>query len=176
MEDDMKRFELDDEQTTRLLSLGLESEISEGLPLEGESREELLLELLSGTLPVDPQLIQSLPAALKTLSHGLRSVSGEPIGILLLDSQTSVSVIEKIKDYAKKLGKPADSQAKHDAILALYHAAIASGLVFHDKRVTQHGFAELAQAFASLDQQEWIPRDLIKLFGQAGRICQERKA
>ena len=87
MEDSSEKFELTIEQSTHLLRLSLES-VDVKNKADQKNRTDLLIDMLSSKLPVNPALFESLPEVLKPLSNELDTVSGLPLGKLLLDPQT----------------------------------------------------------------------------------------
>jgi len=155
---------LNDGQKSRLLGFALDADKVVRPLDENEQRGDLLCDLLRCPLPVrevacDP----SVPAA--SSSHaGLRSVFGPCIRELLLDPKTDVATLQRIKDYAKTLGRDAGSEVEKDVFLAVYFAAIAAAMVFHDKRITEHRDQDLTQFLDSVAHAAWMPSDLKGLF------------
>lgn len=174
MENDVKHPELSGEQKARLLRLGLDSEDTAGAIGAEDRKAHLLFDVLATPLPVDPALIDSLPAILKPLCRQLKSVAGEPLGKLLQDPQVGLSVLERIKEYAKELGGSTKSQVERDVALVIYYAAIAGALLHHDKRITQYSYADLKDSFEALSKQTWIPQDLTEMFTRAFEHCKEK--
>jgi hypothetical protein len=173
MNKESENIDLTAKQRTRLLSLGLSSEVFEGSTDLEEKKADLLYDILTRTLPVDGYIIDSLPPVLRGVSDKLHSVAGELLGDLLQNPKTDISVIEKIKDYAKESGTYNKSKAETDAFLAIYYAAIASALLFHNKRITQHSYKDLKQFFFSFTKKSWVLEELKILFKRAEEYCQK---
>ena len=174
MNERRKKFELTAKQKSRLLSLGLGGKQAyEESDIEQE-KANLLHDMLANTLPVDTTVVNSLPDALKSLCQELRSVAGEPIGNLLQESQTDISVIKKIRDYAKQLGTSTDSKTKHDVTVVIYLAAIAHALLFNNEKITQYSYAELKHSFSLLHEEKWIFREFSRLFEKACQYCDNK--
>jgi len=173
MDDRSKLFDLNKEQKTRLLGLGLKKEPMENQHTADSEKSDLLLDLLATSLPVDPAQVSVLPDILIPLCQELTSVAGEPLGKLLFDSNTDVSTFKKIKDYAKDFGTSTSlkSDILRDVALTIYYAAIAGALVFHDSKITKNSYKELVRSFESLCKQEWISKDLMRLFENARQSC-----
>ncbi len=173
MADESENFDLDPEQKTVLFSMAhkpgdfvSESEMN-------DNRTNLLLELLADTLPVDENHVAILPDILKTICQDLHSVAGEPLGKLLLDSQTNLGILTKIKDYSKHIGVTEKPKDEHDVALVIYYWAIANALLYHQERITDFSSDELKNSFDSLCNQPWIPKNIVRLLAQASEQCTE---
>ena len=173
MDKEPENLDLTSNQKTRLLSLGRSSKASETSVDLKEKKADLLYDILTRTLPVDQSIVDSLPPVLRGLTSKLSSVAGEPLGKLLKNPKTHISVIKKIKFYAKESGASSKSKAESDIFLAIYYAAIASALLFHNKTITQHLHEDLEQFFLSFTKKSWIPEDLKILFKKANEHCQK---
>lgn len=163
-------LKLTDEQKTRLLSFALEPGRSSAPPDEDEQKGDLLCDILRCPLPG----AERLSGTTKGVSQGFRSVSGSSLGELLRDAETSITVLRRIKEYAKALGRTADSEAEKEVFLALYSAAIAAALTSHGTKITEHPDCDLLQFFDTYASATWIPEDLLRLFRDAAKRCQER--
>ena len=93
------------------------------------------------------------------------------MGGVLLDSETGLDVLETIKDYGKKLVAGKDSEAEHAVSTAIYFAAIASALLFHDQKITSYTYPALAEAFSTLIDKQWLAPELARHLAKARRLC-----
>jgi hypothetical protein len=59
--------------------------------------------------------------------------------------------------------------------MTIYYAAIASSLVHHNEKISQHSYETLGQSFMELAEKKWMALELVQLFSQANRMCQEKK-
>jgi len=174
MDDRSQDFDLTKDQKSRLLNLGLRSRPCELGTDERERKTDMLYDVLAQPLPINSSVADSLPAVVRGLSSRLQSLAGQPIGNLLQNPGTDMAIILRIKEYAKKSGTSTDSQEKSDVFLAVYYAAIASALVFHNQKITQHSYSDLKHFFCSFAQNDWILDELISLFNHARRCCLEK--
>ena len=174
MEEPLKKFELNVEQSTNLLRLCRNADEQRTDETQEKNRASVLLDVLGSKLPVNPALLESLPPVLRALSEELKSVSGLPLGDLLQDSQTKIAFIRRIKDFAKELGSSAKDKVERDVALAVYFAAIAVALVFHDVRISQYSYKELAQSFETLAEHDWTTLSLANLYKEARKYCARR--
>jgi len=175
MDDKSQDFDLTHSQKSRLLSLGLKSR-PHGLSTDKDERKaDMLYDVLTRTLPVDPSLVGSLPPIMKGLSCRLRSLAGQPIGELLQDPATDITTIKKIKQYAKNSGTSSSSEAQSDVFMAVYYAAIGSALIFYGEKITQHSNADLERFFYSFTEKKWVLGELRGLFKKAQEYCQEER-
>ena len=174
MDKKSRDFDLNRSQKSRLLSLGISSKPHKQSTDKVERKEDMLYDVLMRTLPVEPLVVESLPSVIKGLSHRLHSLAGQPIVELLKNPATDIDTIRKIKQYAKESGTATDSEDKKDVFLAVYYAAIASALIFHNQKITQHSYSDLQHFFSSFVQNDWILDELVSLFSRAQEYCLEK--
>lgn len=174
MKDSPKKFDLSIEQSTNLLKLALESDQNKKTPDTEKDRAGLLLDTLSSKLPINPALLESLPAVLRSLSEELQSVSGLPLGKLLQNPKTKTTLLRRIKDFGKELGTSANNEIERDVALAIYYAAIAGALVFHNVKISEYSYKQLEQYFVTLSKHVWIPPSLAGLYKNAYKYCRQK--
>lgn len=102
-----------------------------------------------------------------------QSVFGPSLGRLLADPETPITVLRRIKEYAKDLGRRAESDTDKEVFLALYFGAIAVALTSHETKITEHSNTDLFQFFSTYASATWVPKDFLRLFCDAARHCQE---
>lgn len=173
MKDSPKKFELNIEQSTNLLKLALESNQNEKTQDKEKDRAELLLDILASKLPINPALLESLPDVLRSLSEELQSVSGLPLGKLLQNYKTKTTLLRRIKDFGKELGTSANDEIERDVALAIYFAAIAGALVFHNVKISEYSYKQLEQSFETLSKHPWIPPNLAGIYKKACKSCRK---
>jgi len=169
-----QKRQLDADQSTRLLRLGLQHDGGQTKQDTEKKREDLLYDMLASPLPADLALLESLPALIRALSEELHSVSGMPLADLLRNPQTKPTLLRRIKEHAKETGKSAKNKTEREAALVLYYAAIATALLLHNVKISGHPFQELEQSFGTLSKHKWIPSDLRQLFKKARRYCRDK--
>jgi hypothetical protein len=49
---------------------------------------------------------------------------------------------------------------------------MASVMVYHDKKISQHSYAALGDAFVLLIDKSWMDPELVGLFSKARGLCQ----
>ena len=163
------------ERLAQLLAMGLRDHDSGGNPGDTETLTEVLDDMLDGQLPLDPTLPNSLPTVLNWTSEEVISAVSRSIRDLLLDPKTHLDVLATLKDYSKGMVRRTTPGDKKTAVTVIYYAAIASGLVFHGRKMTRHSFETLHGAYAELDKKTWIPSDLKDLFAQAQSVCEKHE-
>ena len=170
-----RTFGLAPEKLAELLRIGSDSgDRADAANLEQE-KAEVLHERLADVLPLEQAVLEALPAMLKHLYRELLPLAGESLGNMLQDSHTDISVVRKIKDYGKKTTAAASSEAQHDSGVAIYYAAIASALVFHDQKITQYSWQELEHSLCQLSKKPWITPELCGLLARAAEICKKKQ-
>lgn len=165
---------LNADKLARLWNVGADASEKDKKADPIQRRSELLRDWLASTLPLDPDLDKLLPAVLMRLFRELKPFAGETFSSLLRDPETDISTIKKIKKFSRKMVESARSEAEHDAAAAVYYAAIASALVYHDHKITSFSYEQLEDFFASLTDKTWLTRDLTELFKKAHKLCRKR--
>ena len=99
---------------------------------------------------------------------------GRPLGGLLLSPETKLEHLMAIKEHAKKMMTTAETDAKYEARAVIYYSAIASALVFHNRKITTHSNQDLEDSFLALVERDWIQADLSQLLKKGQEICQAR--
>jgi len=154
-----------------LLRSGVGQEPGEEGPHANEVAKEVLAAWLAEPLPA------SLGAHL-TASAEERKVAGAgraaSLGKLLLVRGSNLAVVKAMKQYAKTQAGRLESGPEHAAAIAVYYAAIASALIFHGQRITQHSFASLQESFDMLASKSWVPAELSRHFAEAAAVCAKR--
>ena len=173
MDSGNEEFDLTQAQKTRLFELACDSKAHIQKSDTTQSKMDMLYDILNCPLPVNPDVINSLPVLFRGLSSRLHSLAGQPIGNLLQDPTTDVATIVSIKEYAKESGTLTDSEERSDVFLALYYAAIASALVFHNQKITQHSYKDLQEFFLSFSTETWILEEIKDLLRKAHVHCKK---
>ena len=170
-----RKIRLDDEQTARLLKLGLsDSEVATHQDPENK-RKELLSDMLCSKLPVDRMLIKELPVLVRSLSDELEAISGFSVRDCLFNPETKASVLRHVKNYARDSGHSACDKAQGEVAKVIYFAAIAAALLLHGVKISGHSYHDLRSSFGLCSQQNWIPNDLKEFFVKAKDICRRKQ-
>lgn len=176
MNNEPQDFDLTESQKSRLFGLGLGSSPRDESTNTNDQKTDLLYDILNSRLPVTPSVVDSLPRVVKDLCPSLNSVAGGTIGGLLHNPRTEISTLKRIKLYAKESGTSAESEAQTDAYMVVYYAAIASALLFHDKKITRHAHEDLKEFFMSYSQEVWVLEEIKGLFREAHIHCERNAA
>lgn len=166
-------FGVSPRRLAKLLALGVQR--GKDNPGGGGTPAEVLREILDTQLPLDPTLPNSLPTVLSWTSDEVLSAAGRTLRDLLLDPETHLVVIRTLKDYGKGLVRRPGPGAKQAAATVIYYGAIANGLVFHGRKITQHSYRTLHKAYTELRRKSWIPSELKDLFRRALAVCRQQK-
>ena len=149
--DDKTTHELSAEQLKKLLGI-----CEEGAP---RKRDDSGMEII--------HTLQRL------LEQPSRLVGGRAPGQVLLDPKADASHVLVVKEQAKRLARGKCSPDELASLNAIYYAAIASALVFHHEKITRHTYQTLKTSFGKLMERPWMPAELVKLFAQARKRCNE---
>lgn len=161
------------DQLAGLFALGIEG------PLEGrEGRQRMaamLREHLTSVLPSGPLLLDALVMMVGRLGYETRSLGGKTLVGVLLNAGTDIGLLRAIKECCKRLSSGLGPGAETAVATTVYYAALASALVYHDKRITQHSYETLDEAYKMLMAKPWMDPDLAGLFSHARRICRDKR-
>ncbi len=165
---DGQDLHLDSNQRTRLLKIGLSTSSSGDYDVEPyERRTDTLYQILTSTLPLTQDIKASLPDLITGQGQDLISISGKTMGELIQDPNTDLITLRKTKEHCKQSGTDAGSKETQDAFMAVYFAAIASALVFHDTKISHHKDKDLPGFFDSFVKMPWVLEELRTLFRRA---------
>lgn len=173
---DRSTWQLDADQLARLLGIGEDHELPDDEAAVDELTAELLRRRFAGAIPFDPTSATTLNVVLGRTSTSL----AETVGEALLDPQTDMAVLLQIKSWGKQLanrerGRP-NRAPEYTVGLTVYYAAIAGALVFHDEKITEYSFSDLAASLEKLVGKRWLAPVLGDLFARAVRVCKERSS
>jgi hypothetical protein len=164
---------LSPEEMAQLLRIGVEDEDLDPSGGKDASAADLLETLLAGSLPPESTAVDALPAVLARLRRDLLPLEGRPIGEVLSDPSTDLSVLKAVKAYGKRLAARNRSEPEHAAAVAVYYAAIAAALVHHGERITTHSPSYLKASFVQLGNAPWVGRKLSPLLAAAAEACED---
>jgi hypothetical protein len=139
-----------------------------------QKRTELLQDRLSETLLTESLKDSPLSKELTHLCRISGIAAGESIRNLLTNPGTDIELIEKIKEYGKNLSQGAKADVGHDIANAIYYAAIAHALIYHNIKITKFSYKELEKAMSFFAQTDWVSTDLLSLFENTAQYCQDR--
>jgi len=92
--------------------------------------------------------------------YDTRSLAGKTLVEVLLDPRADLGLLRAVKECCKRLSLSLDSRAEAAIATTLYYAAMASALVYHDKKITRHSEDTLDEAFGSLIEKPWMASEL----------------
>ena len=174
MDKEPSTYGLSPEGLAKILGVGVDAEKLDPEERAIRSKAELLEAMLSGMLPPDSATADALPAIVGRLCREVLPLEGRTLGEVLLDSTAKLEVIKKIKDHGKRLAARKRDETEHAASVAIYFGAIASALLFHDAKITQHSYKNLASSFGMLIDKPWVPSDLARHLSKARKACEKR--
>jgi hypothetical protein len=169
-------YGLKPEQLAELLSVGIGDAAADGKVSDDEAIAAALREQLECKLPTGLYLFDSLLLMLGRLGCDARSLVGKSLGEVLLAQETDVGLLQAIKDYCKKLSYNSVSDSNVAVATTIYYAALASGLLYHDKKLSQYSYKALSESFSMLAEKKWMTPELGRLFSRARDICENKKA
>ena len=166
---------LSPEKLARLLGIALDFDSEEGNDVSPKTTAELLNARLEGMLPLDTTVVEELPAILGRLHKDLMPHGEKTLGEALIDSQSNLGTIKKIRRYAKKMASRKGTGTERAVAVAIYYAAIANALLFHNVKITTHSYELLKASFNKLIGKPWMSAELARLFAEACKLCRKRE-
>ena len=167
-----KTFGLTPKKLANLLKIGSDVKDSDDRMSPEQEKTELLYDRLADLFPLDSAQQGAFPFIQDHLSSVLNLQRNEAVGEILQNSKSDIVVIRRIKGYYNKLSEHTDSKNECDVAVAIYYAAIACALVFHNEKISKFSYRRLERSFSSLISKSWISTELIKLFTEAHQLCQ----
>ena len=140
-----------------------------------EQRSELLLDWLAKPIPLDKPDSKVVPENLSKLCDISGLLSSDRLKDLIFSPETDISLLNKVKEYYKDLSNATNSKTEHDVATAIYYAAIASMLVFHDIKATTFSYKDLEKWFVVFSRKKWITKSLADLFERAYQHCKKSR-
>lgn len=165
-----RAFELGPEELNRLLTEAMDAERLAVKPSDEPAPDGACAEEEQDPASHDATRRDTLEALLARPCDRLSILQGRTTGELLLSAETAPVVLRIIKDDGKARARAAGTRTARDVATTLYYAAIAGGIVYHGKRISEFPYDELAESFETLAAKSWMPPALVELFQRAGRI------
>jgi len=125
-------------------------------------------------LPLDTTVVEELPTILGRLQKDLLPHGGKTLGEVLTDPKSDLAAIKKIREYAKTMAARKGAGTERAVAVAIYYAAIASALLFHNVKITTHSYELLDASFEKLIGKAWMSPELTQLFTKARKLCRKR--
>jgi hypothetical protein len=135
----------------------------------------LLRRQLASTLPKHSLLFDALLMMMDQEGYDTQSLRGRSLGDVLLDPLSDLDLLRAIKNCSKRLSHELDSEVEAALATTIYFASLASALVFHDRKITQHPYEKLDESFTELAGKTWMARQLTELFSRAREVCASKK-
>lgn len=169
-------FGLKLDQLADLFAVAAEDHAPADADCDHEHLAEMLRRRLTEVMPENSQLLAALSKISASDRSDLTAMIGRPLLQVLSGPESSVSQLQVLKEASKSVSTAAVSEQERAIATSIYHAAIASCLVNHDEKITQHSYDKLNESFALLLEKKWMARELTELFSHARRICQTKRS
>ena len=146
------------DQMASLFSMGISELDPSDENGERERMAALLQEQLASALVRHSLLFDTLMMMLDQQGHDTCALAGGSLGEVLLSPRSDIGLLRGIKECSKNLSERLNSHAESALATTLYFAALASALVHHDRKITQHSYEKLDESFALLIEKKRIHR------------------
>jgi hypothetical protein len=155
----------------QLLGIGTEYAQAADLRSDMQRKADLLCDLLAAKLPLYSSPGETFSCQGAGFPRTITSVLSESIEHHLLQKETTIATLERIKTHGAQLARTASSPVEHEPANVLYYGAIAGALVYHKRRITEFSLEELGTSFSRLSTLSWLTSPLSKLFEKATGTC-----
>ena len=173
MNDRKSKHGLGPRQLADLLSIGLVKDSFSNHAMNSDDEIKRFFQLLlKRKIPKEACLVDAIMLFLREDKVYSNRIINHSLGELLTNPKTEIDLLKTIKDYSKKIYQSTISKGENSIAIAIYYAAIAGGLVYHDIKISEHNYNTLKSAFSNLMQRPWITTEIKHLFSQAYEICQ----
>ena len=169
-------FGLKLDQLADLLAVAAEDHAPADADCDHEHLAEMLRRRLTEVISGNSLLLTALSKISASDQSNLTAMTGLSLLQVLSNPESNVSQLRVVKEASKCVSTSAVSEQERAAATTIYHAAIASCLVHHGKKITQHSYDKLAESFALLIEKRWMAQELVELFSDARRICQAKRS
>jgi hypothetical protein len=173
-EEKRSTFGLKLDQLADLLAVAAEDHVPTEADCDHEHLVETLRRRLTGVMSGNSQFLAALSKISACDKSDVTAMTGLSLLQVLSNPESSVSQLRVVKEASKSLSTAAVSEQERAVATTIYHAAIASCLVHHDRKISQHSYDKLDESFALLIEKIWMARELVELFSDARRICQAK--
>ena len=163
------------DQLADLFAVAVEDRTLTEVDHTDERLAEILRHQLTKVLPENALLFPNSTKVSDNKQCDLASLAGRSLLQVLLSPETSLNQLKLIKEASKRLSTTSVSEAELAVATTIYHVAIASCLVHHSKKITQHSYEKLVESFTLLIEKKWIAFELVELFSHARRICKKKR-
>ena len=154
--------------------LDIANDISDDAGVVADSdrnKRELLKQRLKRCMTQDILAVRAILDNDHDILESIGSLTNKRVIDLLLDEHTSLDLFRYLKQYAAELSRSAENEAERQTANVIYYASIAGSLTFHQEKITDFAFRDLANAFSKLKQLDWIVPELMDHFQRAYTLC-----
>ena len=169
-------FGLRRDQLEKLFVLATKDQVSVAPEYVEEDLAEMLHRQLVEVMPGNNMLFPAASEIPENERSDVFSLIGRSLQEILFSPESSVEQLQTIKEISKRLTTTAIFEAERAVATTIYHAAIATCLVHHDRKISNHLYDKLDESFALLIEKKWMANELIELFSQARGICQNKRS
>jgi hypothetical protein len=169
-------FGLRRDQLEKLFVIATKDQASVAPEYVEEDLAEMLHRQLAEIMPGKSMLFPAASERSENEPSDVISLIGRSLQEILFSPESSVKQLQTIKEISKRLTTTAIFEAERAVATTIYHAAIATCLVHHDRKISNHPYDRLDESFALLIDKKWMANELIELFSQARSICQSKRS
>jgi len=138
------------------------------------SMRDLLKEYLAEKCPTESDgIARTSSTIIDHVQNQILLRTGKSIAEMLSDPQADLVAIREIKEHYKKKSRTTDSKPERHVATAVYFAAVAHALVFHNQKISEYSLDEIHQSLGTIAEKPWITVDLKELYNKALEVCRQ---
>ena len=93
------------------------------------------------------------------------------VGQLLSNTAASIDQLIRIKNCYGQQSRITEDREEQSVAVVIYYAAIAAGIAYHNKKISQFSSSQLCESFQMLREKPWINEVISELYETAIQRC-----
>ena len=170
----MKKEKLNKIIDTLMTQLFYIEEISWASDVPVSQRADLIIDKISEYLFEDIFENASLPNHLTALCRISGLSKNETLKKFIKNDKVELWLLIEMKAYFKELCSKCSDKTEHEIYNVTCYAVIACALLYHQKRISNYSYKQLANRFSRFLKEEWLPDYILILFKQAQKQAEKK--
>lgn len=156
-----------------LFTIGSSTTFADAKNRTGTKKSECLKYRLSKVILPSRDKASEVSEVTAEIFDVLGSLVGDEAGVLLLDKNVDLSMLNRIKKYGKSLVRMAKTETDRQVGWVIYYAAISNALVFRHSKITKIAYKPILHVCNELRKKKWVTPEIQRLLKSACICCQE---
>ena len=166
-----KTYGLEPEKIANLFQMASEDLEKQDSASKDYTLSDRLADRLAEPLLLSSSSARKLPGIPAMLTNALDFYEDISIGQLLSNTATSIDQLIRIKNCYGQQSRITEDKDEQSVAVVLYYAAIAAGIAYHNKKISQFPSSQLCKSFQMLREKPWINEVISELYETAIQRC-----